>query len=271
MRKTGPSAHYRPIETFTALLLMILVLFSLCLSGCQSTPPPSLPTNTSTTVPPSATPTVTVAWFPPTSTPSPFPTPVITPTLDVRPQIGEIVLHDDFTNPAPWQLGQTSTTSIALGEEEITLALNQPGGYLYTLRNEPLLRDFHAEITASPSLCRGEDEYGLLLRVSPSLDFYRFSLTCNGQTRLDKYFQGKASSPQPLMMSGAIPPGAPSQSRLAVWLNGKEMMFFANDEHLFTINDPSLTQGTLGLFVRSRGDNALTVSFSDLIIFESQP
>ncbi len=258
-------------KTIWPLLGLAIIIITTSTNGCQATAPPSIPTETSTPVPLTSTPTPTIAWFPPTSTPTLFPTLVVTPTVDLRPQFGEIILSDDFTDPSPWQLAQTATTSIALGKEELTLALNQPEGYLFTLRKEPLLKDYYAEITASPSLCRGGDEYGLLLRVSPSLDFYRFSLSCDGQTRLDKYYQGKASSPQPWMMSGAIPPGAPSQSRLGVWLKGKELRFFANGEQLFTVNDPSLTQGTLGMFVRSAGDNAVTVSFSDLAIYEPVP
>jgi len=67
-------------------------------------------------------------------------------------------------------------------------------------------------------------------------------------------------------MSGAIPPGAPSTSRLAVWAKGKEMRFYANGEYLFTVSDRSLASGNLGVFIRSAGEDDVTVSFSDLII-----
>ena len=68
------------------------------------------------------------------------------------------------------------------------------------------------------------------------------------------------------MMSGAIPPGAPSTSRMAVWARGSEMRFFANDEYLFTVHDPLLPSGSLGVFARSSGDLAVTVNFSDLVV-----
>lgn len=180
--------------------------------------------------------------------------------------MGEIILTDDFTNPDVWTLARSPQASAALGVSELTLALHQPRGYLFSLRSEPLLSDFYLEITASPNLCQDADEYGLLLRTSPSLDFYRFSLSCDGQARLDKYYQSNASSPQPWMMSGAIPPGAPSISRLGVWVKGREMRFYANGEYLFTVSDPSLTSGNLGVFIRSAGEDDMTVSFSDLVI-----
>jgi len=193
---------------------------------------------------------------------------VITPTVDLSPPIGELVLSDDFSSPGPWVLGQTASTSIALGPEELTLAMTQPGAYLYTLRQAPTLSDFYMEVTASPSLCRDADEYGLLLRFTPSKEFYRFGLTCDGRLRLDKYFNGRASSPQPWMLSGQVPPGAPSSSRLGVWAKGKEMRFYVNGIYQFTANDPSIPAGNLGFFTRSAGDTAVTISFSDLEVYK---
>jgi hypothetical protein len=196
-------------------------------------------------------------------------TQVVSPTLDVQPVAGEIIFQDSFEQGDSWALSQSTAASVAIGKNELTLALHQPNGYLYSLRDEPLLRDFYLEVTASPNLCKDADEYGLLLRVSPSLEFYRFSLTCDGQVRLDKYFNGTASSPQPLTYSGSVPPGAPSSSRLGVWAKGREMRFYINDQYQFSVSDPSLPAGSLGVFVRSAGENDLTVSFSDLIVREA--
>lgn len=245
-------------------LLITLLLFWI-LTAClpAQTPLPPLPT---ATILPTETPTPTKVWFPPTSTPSPFPTPVITPTLDLRPQIGGIIIQDDFSDPSMWTLGQTTTSSAAIGNNKLSLVLNQPGGYLFSLRKEPVLDNFFLEITTNTSLCRGTDEYGLLLRVTPSLEFYRYSLSCDGQVRLDKYFQGRASSPQPWMMSGSVPPGAPSKSRLAIWAKDNELLFYINDEYQFTVSDPSIIAGSIGVFIRSDGDNTVSISFSDLVV-----
>jgi hypothetical protein len=138
--------------------------------------------------------------------------------------------------------------------------------YAYTMRDEPVLGDFYVEITASPTLCQGNDEYGLLLRMTSPADFYRYSLSCNGKIRLDRLVAGQASSPQPWMQSGTVPPGAPSISRLAAWIYGKEMRFFVNDTYQFTVKDPLLASGNIGVFARSAGENAVTVSFSELLV-----
>lgn len=255
-----------------ARVVALCIILAACaaLSACITavTPLPPEPTDTPQ---PSATPTATVIWFPPTSTSTVFPTPLVTPTLQVIPETGNIIFRDDFSDPENWNLLQTASTSIALGKNNLVLALDQPGAYLYTLRSTPRLDDFYLEITAGPSLCRAGDEYGLLLRVSPSVEFYRFSISCDSYVRVDKYYQGRASSPRPKELTGVVPPGAPSSSRLGVWASGKEIRFSINGEVLFTINDPSLTAGSLGLFIRSGGENALTVSFSDLVVRSITP
>jgi hypothetical protein len=155
---------------------------------------------------------------------------------------------------------------MALGDHELTIYIAQSRVYLYSLRDGPILDDFYAEITASPTLCRAADEYGLLIRVSPLLDYYRFSVSCDGQARLDRVYGGQVSSPQPWTPGGMIQVGAPSLSRLGVWAVGKEMRFFVNDAYQFTVRDPLLQSGTLGVFARSAGDTAVTVSFSNLVV-----
>jgi hypothetical protein len=179
-----------------------------------------------------------------------------------------MLIKDDFSDGSNWSLGMDTTGSIALGKNELSLAINHPQGYLSSMRIDTVLSDFYIEITASPSICRDGDEYGLLLRISPTLDFYRFGLTCEGEVRLDRFLDGLASSPQPPVMSGAVPPGAPSSSRLAVWALGTEMLFYANGEYLFTVHDTVLLNGGLGVFARASGEDVVTVNFSDLSIYQ---
>jgi len=237
-------------------------LFSACLP--QVTPEPS---PTATLILSSETPTPTVIWFPATPTYTPYPTLELLPTEDLSPAVGELILEDDFSDPDVWLLSETTAGSVALGSNQLTIVINATDTFLSSVRDGWLLTDFYLEITASPSMCRQLDEYGVLLRVSSTMDFYRFSLSCNGQMRLDRVYRGAASSPQPWMMSGAVPPGAPSSSTLGVWVSGSEMRFFVNDRYQFTVNDSYLTSGGVGVFARSTVDWPTTINFSDLKIY----
>ena len=160
--------------------------------------------------------------------------------------------------------------TIAVGNEGISLAITESKGYLFSTRNEPVLDDFYAEITASPNICTGFDEYGMLIRYNSLVDFYRFSLSCNGQTRLDKLVGGIATSPQPWLRSSSVPSAAPSHSRIGIWVHGDEMRFFINNEFQFGVSDRMLSRGTLGVFARAAGETAVTVGFSDLVVYQIQ-
>ncbi len=250
-------------------ILMICFLGILC-SAC-ATAPTVIATPTATLILTTPTVTPTVVWFPPTATPTAFPTPVVTPTADMRPSTGKVLLEDDFTDPTAWTLSQSDLGSVALGKNELTIAIGETPAFLYSVREAPIFTDFYLEITAEPNLCRDLDEYGVLIRVSPNVDYYRFSLSCNGQVRLDRVMGGQASSPQPWMMSGAVPPGAPSSSLIGISAHGSTFDFFVNGQYQFTINDPSLTTGGVGVFARSTTNMAVTVNFSDLVVYELNP
>jgi hypothetical protein len=195
----------------------------------------------------------------------------MTATVVLEPEYGSLIFSDDFTEPGTWQESRSSLGSAAVSNQQLTLALTDKGEYLYSLRREPELGDFYLEITASPSICRGEDEYGLLIHFTGSDNFFRFSLTCDGRARVDRLFNEKPSSPQPLTFSGAIPPGAPSSSRLAIRVVGRQMDFYVNDEYIYTVSDPSIPEGKLGLFIRSQNQEAMTVNFSDLQVYQAKP
>jgi hypothetical protein len=186
----------------------------------------------------------------------------------MRPKTGKVLLEDDFSDPNAWTLSQTEQGSVALGINELSIAIAENNAYLYTIREQPILTDFYLEITAETSLCRDLDEFGVLYRLSSAEDYYRFSLSCNGQVRLDRILGGQASSPQPWMLSGSVPPGAPAVIQLGISAVGSEMSFFVNGQYQFSIHDPSLPSGSLGLFARSTNNKAVTVSFYDLTVYE---
>jgi hypothetical protein len=189
----------------------------------------------------------------------------------MRPNLGDIILEDDFSSNERWSTSQTAQGSALTGANQLTISIPKEKVYLTSLRQEPILTDFYIEITAGPTFCQGQDEYGLLLRYTSPGDTYRVGLSCDGQVRLDRLYQNQASSPQPWMLSGALPIGAPSLSRLGVWVQGRELRVFVNDQFQFKVNDPQLTQGQIGVFARSTGDHLLTVNFSNLLIRQISP
>ncbi len=251
---------------FSTGLIFLIGIFAFLPAACSQ--PTLIPPTPTETPAPTETPTPTVVWFPPTATRTPIPREEPTATIEMRPGIGELIFEDDFSSAGAWQLSQTANGTVALGVNELTIALVEPRAYLSSIRNEPAFSNFYVEITASPNLCAGLDEYGLLFRVRSLGDFYRFSLSCDGQVRLDRLVGGTGGSPQPWLVSASVPRGSPSSSRLGVWAQGEDLRFFVNDEFQFAVSDRYHPGGQIGVFVRSGGENAVTVSFSDLKVYQ---
>jgi hypothetical protein len=250
-----------------AIGFLLVLLFSACIpsTGMLATPTMPTPTATSTSTP-------TIVWFPPTATFTPYPTATsLPPTPDQRPDVGAVIFADDFSDPSLWALTNNEKGRAAFGKNELTIAIQEQKAYISAQRIEPNLSSFYAEMTAGPNLCQGTDEYGMLIRLVSAATFYRYSLSCDGRVRLDRLTGGQASSPQPWLETGVVPIGAPSTSRLGVWAVGAEMRFFVDDQFLFSIQDPLIPSGVLGVFARSTGGHALTVSFTNLIVYQINP
>lgn len=246
--------------------LAVMLLFAL--AGCLPEPTP-IPTPTpspTATITPTAT--ATIVWFPPTATMTPFPTPEMTPTPDLRPVAGDLLLDDSFEDDTQWSTTRSAAGSVAYGKNELTLAVSEPGGSLISFRKTPDLRNFYLEIDALPSLCRGADTYGLLWRSASAQDFYRLLLNCNGQIRMERVKDGRFVVIHDWMNSGQLMPGGLLRSRIGVAAEGKEFSVFINDVFQFSFQDPVFEHGALGVFARSQGDTPLTVSFSNLQIYD---
>ncbi len=214
-----------------------------------------------------APPTQTIVWFPPSATPTLLTVPTYTATPEMSPGIGKETLNDDFSDASAsvWDTATSNHGSAAISRNRLTLVV-QPGYYLASMRRKVTFSDFYAEITARPSLCRGEDNYGLIVRGIGS-SFYRFVLTCNRQILAERIAGGtKLSIYEPVASGDA--PGAPGEVRIGIWAVGGDMRLFLNGRYQFSVIEKTFPSGGLGVFVRSTGDTPATVTFSDLTVYD---
>ena len=214
------------------------------------------------------TPSPTVEWFPPTETPAPQPTPGTTSTPSLLDGVNGVVYSEIFRSLQGWMVPTTNRGEVNVDRSQINIVIREPGTYLAAVRENPEFDTYYVEITASPSLCQGKDEYGLLFQASGQNQYYRYGLSCDGELRLDRVSAGTVSAVQPWTPSSAVPRAAPSQSRLGVLVERERMSFFIDDALQFSVEERQFTSGTLGVFAHSRGETAVTVSFSGLIVRE---
>lgn len=178
--------------------------------------------------------------------------------------LGDVIATDDFRSSFTWDTALSNQGSASISRNRLTLAV-QPDVYLISLQNNIVADDFYAEITARPSLCRGKDEYGFLVRAN-AVTYYRFSLTCSGRAHAERISVRERHDLHEPIISGDVPPGAPGEVRIGVWAAGPELRLFLNGRFQFSITDLNLSSGTVGVFARAVGETPVTVTFSDLVI-----
>ncbi|MCF6278294.1 MAG: hypothetical protein L3J16_06045 [Anaerolineales bacterium] len=251
----------RPIHRLRPIRILPLFIF-ITLSSCA--PTRIQPTLAPVSATPATSPSATVIWFPPTKTRTPHPAQKTPATPQSMPGLGEVLYTETFATDSNWNTGASDAGSISISRNRITFAV-QPQVFMLSLRNQPILTNFFAQVNAHTSLCRAEDSYGMLFRVS-NLVYYRYALDCNGTIRLERFNNGVRRTLQARLPSGDVPPGSPGDVRLGVWTAGAEMRFFVNGHYQFSVVDANIPAGTLGLFAHSMGETAMTVTFSDLVV-----
>jgi hypothetical protein len=248
---------------------IIICFFSLALAACsiqvQALTPTSLGSPTL-----AFTETPTTNWFPPTSTPTPFNTPLpATATPAPPPAVGSLIYQDDFTRQGLWTTGQLAAGTMAYGSGELSLAISQAKGVLISTRVEPVLSDFYLEITAVPTLCLNSDHYGVQFRMASPNDFYRFMVSCNGQVRLERLKGGVGQVLHDWSASAQALPNSLGAYKLGVWAVGNDLRLYIDNVLQFSARDASLASGGLGLYARSMGETVVTVSFSNLAVYQA--
>ena len=248
------------VQVSSVSFLAMTLLWTACLP-LDSSVPIATPFPTDTPIP-----TPTIVWFPPSATPTLLTIPTYTATAEMKPGVGSVTLTDDLSDKKVWDTAVSDQGSASVSLNRLSLAI-QPGVYLASFRREITFANFYAEITARPSLCRGADNYGVIVRATGS-SYYRFVLSCNAQVRAERVNGGIRLPLLEPLASGDVPRGAPGEVRIGVWAVGGDIRLFLNGRYQFSIQDKSFPSGAIGVFARSEGAMPMSVTFSDLKVYD---
>jgi hypothetical protein len=238
----------------------------LLLTACSGLAP--VGTLTPTQVLATDTSTPTVIWFPPTNTPTFFPTTIVQPTQDLLPGLGGLLFTDTFDQPNLWNTPPSTDASAIITRNQLVLSITGQGPVsLLSLRSQPELADFYAEVTIKVSICAGKDQFGMVFRAAGGNNYYRFSVSCDGAVRFFRTYNGTNSPMGEWETTGDAPTGAPAEVKLGVWAAGNDLRFFLNDHLQLETRDPVFHFGSLGLFVYVNGTDPITASFSNMSVY----
>jgi hypothetical protein len=68
--------------------------------------------------------------------------------------------------------------------------------------------------------------------------------------------------------SGDAPLGAPGEVKIGIWAVGGEMRLFLNGRFQFSVIEKTFPSGAFGVFAASKGDTPVTITFSDLTVYD---
>ena len=196
--------------------------------------------------------------LPSPATPSPIPLPPLT--------AGDIILSDGFDDLLAWEFAPKGIGDLSIVQGRLSIAVRVTGRVLVALNSAEPPSDFFAEVTARPELCQPQDEYGLVFRAGGYGEHYRFTLNCDGESRLVRLSSGSESALVPFEETYAILPGVGQDNRLAVLAQEDSFLLVLNGEPVFTVRDPTHRSGRIGLVVHSRTGLQTTVTFEDLVV-----
>jgi hypothetical protein len=197
--------------------------------------------------------------------------PTATSTPDLISGLGPVIYREPFSNDTGWTGQVTANGGYSLVNGWMRLAVRVPNAAINVFSPSLELRDYYVEMTIRADLCSEDDEAGFLFRVVDPLNYYRFSMTCQGGARVTRIIDGGEVALIPITETFAAFPGALVENQIAVLASGPAMTFFINGTEVFSTQDATFTMGSLGLYVHSRRSGQTTVSFDDLIVRDLLP
>lgn len=250
----------------SAFKSLLTVIISLTLWGCGNLQSPTI-----TKIEPSL-PTVSPTFTFPTLIPSSTPTieAISTSTPSALLGIGEMQFQADFESDRGWDLRETDRGGSSIHDGRLNLAVRQPNAFFFIRIPAPEQIDFYFEVSLRSEVCEEGDEYGLMYRLGPFYDHYRFTLTCEGLARVIRVSEEEEMVLIPSTQTYAVIPGLRVDNHLAVWASDSQFRFLINNLEVFSIQNEELETGGFGLFVRSRRSQQTTVSFDYVYISEIQ-
>ncbi|MCJ7514344.1 MAG: hypothetical protein MUO23_15440, partial [Anaerolineales bacterium] len=234
-----------------------LALVALAAVGCTPAESPVADPRGAISTPTATTPS------PPSLTPSPSASPA--PPAPVP--LGEMLLSEAFDDRQGWELEETVSGAASLVDGRLVLSARKPSTSILQPAPHDPLGDFYAEVEVRSEVCSPGDEYGLVIRLSPSGEHYRVSLLCEGSARLLRVLADQTNALTATTPSGSVIPGPAGLNWLAVSAQGSQLRVFVNHQPVLEDRDSRLSFGRLGFFARPGAGGQTTVAFDNLAVY----
>ena len=261
-----PNKFYRNVGL--CLCCLLCVILAACQPVSNTEIPQPTPTATQTPIP-----TATIDWFPPTLTPTlkyatvtPDPLSSLTP-----PPTGKVLFEDEFLDQSFWEVSSSQAGNIAFGENYLSLAVAGNQASLTSLSSYSLPSEFYLELSAEVTMCSPDDTYNIIFWHFSEMGTYQVRYSCSGEMRVERTIYDSTSVLQTWVQARRFQPDSPAKNRLGIWAANGTLHFFVNDTYQFSLQVTPGLSGGMGVSAEAAGEQAITVLFSDLSVYQPQP
>ena len=234
------------------------------LAGCTQANTLESPTTVTVSPVSSQTPGFIFPTTPPSETIPPAPT--TSSTADPFEGLGEVLFEDDFSQDTGWDLKEDEIGATSIQRQRLVLTLRQLQGFRFLLLPFQPPSSFFLEFDVIQEICQESDAFGVMLRLNPSFEHYRISITCEGVVRISRVLQGESRALIPDTEPHAILPGPLVSNHISLWADDKTLRLWINDISVFNVNESVLMNGNIALFIRSGTGSLVTASFDNIQI-----
>lgn len=254
------------------ICIAFLIIVSLACGSLPSIiePPTETPTATQTPSPtatrtPTPTPTLTST---PTATPTPTPTATSTPTPTPTPAPGDVLLREDFSDPASgWKVGDYEEGGLGYEDGYYFVTSVQEDQMMWgTLKR----RDFpnvviEVEATQVEAPSNQNNAYGVMCRVQPNDDGYLLRVSGDGYYAITFIDDGEFNYLVDWATSPHVNQGNATNQLRAV-CDGPRLALYVNEMLVAEVEDTTFTDGEIGLTATSYEEEMTEVHFDDLVV-----
>lgn len=249
----------RAKQLFFALVVLLLASLS-CSSLAGPSPATEQPVEVTST---------TAASVEPTQPPEPTPTSTSTP----KPELGEIILDEQFADGSNnWYVGADTTTEniIEDGKYKVRVLVLDNSFYWFT----PPVSISEVDVTVDTEFTEGAPEnaaYGVLCHFKDVDNYYRFRIAPDGTYAIDKSVNTEVSFLADWTKSNAIKQGIGTTNQIHVICSENHLTLYVNDSFVADVVDTSISGGSfqlvIGAYTNKENDkNPVGVSFSNLMV-----
>ncbi|HOU23327.1 MAG TPA: hypothetical protein PKW05_05835 [Anaerolineae bacterium] len=187
----------------------------------------------------------------------------VTPTRTAK----TVFFSDDFgSTTSGWGSGTDDDSEWGYQDGEYRILVTKPNLVVWVKPGtEYDLADLNLSVEAHSVAGTDDNEYGVVFRYVDGDNFYKFTISSDGQYRVQMQLKNEWVTLKPWAKSSLIHQGH-STNLIRVEARGTELKFFVNGEMLTIVDDATFASGNFALVVGTFDEAGVEVRFDSLTV-----